>query len=110
LLGVRVFLRARYRAILTELEAAVDPVARAERCREEQARLERRPPALLEIRVKNVGRIREQVRPQVLANVRRSELRKVVEDLRLRIAPGEVRVRLREADLREIPHQLGPRE
>ena len=60
--------------------------------------------------MKNVRRIREQVRAQVLADVCSSQLGKVFLELALRRAPREVGVRLREARLREIPHDLRPCE
>ncbi len=63
------------RAAFAQLEAAVDAVARAERRREHEPRLERRPTAVLQVRVQDVGRVREQVRPEILAHVGRRRAR-----------------------------------
>ena len=60
---------------LAQLEAAVDAVAGAERRREQQPRLERRPPAVLQVGVQDVGRVGEQVRPEVLAHLAWSSAR-----------------------------------
>ena len=72
LLRVGVLLGAGHRLRLAQLEAAVDAVARAERRRQQQPRLERRTAAVLQVGVQDVGRVREQVRPQVLARPRSS--------------------------------------
>src|SRR5207248_8023930 len=55
-------------------------------------------------------RVREQVRPQVLAYFALRELGEVVDELGFRVSPGEVRIRLREAGFRQVPHQRWPRE
>ena len=60
--------------------------------------------------MEDVGRVREQVRPQVFAHVGAGQLREVLDDLILRVAPREVRVRLRESRLREMAHHFRARE
>src|SRR5439155_19789439 len=85
------------RARLAQLEPAVNAVARAERRRKNQTRLERGTAAVLQIGVQDVRRVREQVRPQVLAHFALRELGEVVDELGFRVSPGEVRIRLREA-------------
>ena len=111
LLRVRVFLRARSGGpVLGQLEPAVHAVARAQRRRQQQPRLERALAAVLQVRVQDVGRVDEQVRTQVLARLGLGQLGEVVADLRLAVAPREVRVRLREAGLGQIAHQPRPRE
>ena len=111
LLRVEVLLAARlHRDVLAELEAAVDAVAGAERRREHQADLECRQSAMLQELVQDVRRIGEQVRAEVLVHVRLRQLGEVLVQLRLRVAPREVGVRLREAELGEVAHHLRPGE
>src|SRR5262245_9269483 len=100
LLRVPVILRARERVADAELEGrTVDPVAAHQRGGEDQPDLERRAAARLEVLVQDVGRVREEVRSHVLADRGLRELGEVLGQLRLRVAPGEVGVRLREARL-----------
>ena len=65
---------------------------------------------MLQVLVEDVGRIREQIRPHVFANIRLCQLSEVLRQFLFRVAPREVRIRLREPHLREIAHHLGPRE
>ena len=94
--------------VLERLVARVDPVARRERRREHEPALERGPPALLQGRVEDVRRVRPQVRPEERRPL--AELLDELDELRLRVLPGEVRVRLREAGLGEQGHHRRTRE
>ena len=76
--------------VLTQLEAAVDPVVGGERGRQNQPDLERWPATVLQILVKDVGGIREEVRTQILADVRLRELGQVCAQLCRRIPPREI--------------------
>ena len=58
--------------------------------------------------MEDVGRVREEVRPVVLVPV--EDLPHQLLELGLRVLPREVRVRLREAGLRERRHHRRPRE
>ena len=98
------------RHILAELEAAVDPVEREECTREQQARAERRPPAVDEIFTQNVGRVGEQIAAEVVDHWRLRELLEVLPQVPRLVLPREVRVRHRETELRQGRHPLGPRE
>ena len=112
LLGVQVLLRALADGdVLEVLEARVDPVARAERRGQHEPRLERRPAAVLEVGVQDVGRVGEEVRAEVLLLAGVGELRDVLGQLLARVLPGEVGVGLAEADLAEVAHHraLGER-
>ena len=72
LLRVEVLLAARpHRDVLEVLVAGVHPVARRQRRGEHEPRLERRPPAALEVLVEDVGRVREEVRPEELRQLER---------------------------------------
>ena len=56
--------------VLAALEAGVDAVARRQRRGEDEPRLERRAAALLQVRVEDVGRVGEEVRPEGLGQSR----------------------------------------
>ena len=112
LLGVQVLLRARPDGdVLEVLVAGVDPVARAERRRQHEPRLERRPAAVLEVLVQDVGRVGEEVGPEVLLLAGVGQLGDVLGQLPARVLPGEVGVGLAEADLAQMAHHraLGER-
>src|SRR5207249_10626106 len=66
LLRVEVLLGSMFHGhVLTELEAAVDAIAGGERRRENEADLERRAPAGLQVVVEDVRRVRKEIRPHV---------------------------------------------
>src|SRR5687768_1349765 len=92
--------------VLTEFEAAVDAVCRCQGGGQNEPDLERRSPARLQVLVQDVGGIREEVRPHELLQVGLRELGEVLAQLGRAVAPGEVGVRLIEAGLCEMPHQL----
>ena len=78
-LGIQVLLAAfTHRHVLAQLEAAVDAVAGAQRRRQHEARLERRRSASLQVLVQDVGGVREEVRPHVLADLGLRQLGEVV--------------------------------
>ena len=111
LLRVQVLLAARLdRHVLAELEAAVDAVERRQRRGEHEPHAERGPAARLQVLVQDVRRVREEVRPEVLRHLGLRELGQVLAAAPPRVPPGEVRVGLREAELRERLHPLRPRE
>jgi hypothetical protein len=60
--------------------------------------------------MQDVGSVRPQVGPEILPHLRLTQLMKIVDELVLRVAPGEVSVRLTEAELGQSVHDLGPRE
>ena len=60
--------------------------------------------------MEDVGRVGEEVRPEVLRQLRAREVRHVRGQLGLRVAPREVRVGLAEAGLREQRHHRRARE
>src|SRR5687768_739511 len=88
----------------------VDAVARTERRRQDEARHECGPAAVLELLSQNIRRIGPEVRAKVFANVRLRQLSEVLRELRLRGAPGKIIVGLRKAKLREPQHHFWPRE
>ena len=104
LLRVEVLLAARLDGhVLEELEAGVHAPARRPGRGDRRADLERRRAAVLQVGVQDVGGVDEEVRPhQVVGLV--GELAEVLLDLPLRVAPGEVRVGLVEADRPEAAH------
>ena len=107
LLGIEIFLAAaRHRPVLAQLEAAVNAIGRAQRRRQHQPDLEGRPAPTLQILGQDVRRIDEEIGAQVLAHVGLRELGEILGDLRLGVPPGEVRIRLREPDLRQMAHHL----
>src|SRR3954454_6281920 len=69
-LRVQIFLAAwRSRCVLAKLvRRTVDPVARAQRGRQNQADHKRRPTSELEIFSKNVGSVRPKIRTEVLSH------------------------------------------
>ena len=109
LLAVEVLLAPVESGVLAQLPSGVDPVRARQRRREHRADHERRPAVVEVVRV-DVRRVRERVRPEVLAHLRLRELAEVLAQLPGRLAPGEVRVALGEADLRQQPHHLRLRE
>ncbi len=112
LLRIEVLLApGRDRRVLAELERRpVDPVRRGEGGRQHEAQLERRMAAVLQELVQDVRRVRPHVRAEVLADRAAGQLREVVHQLVLRVAPREVRVRLAEAGLGQPVHHLGSGE
>ena len=112
LLRVEILLRPwPHGHVLTQLEAAVDAVAGRQRRGENQPHLERRPSAVSAgtrggcpaCSAKKFGRMYS-CSSVVVSSVRYSR------SSCARVAPGEIRVGLREARLREISHHLRPGE
>jgi hypothetical protein len=60
--------------------------------------------------VQDVGRVGEEVRAEVVGELGLGQLGEVLLQLVFGVAPREVRVGLREAELGETAHHLGPRE
>src|ERR1700704_1464538 len=97
LLGVQVFLRTGIAsACLAELERRpVDAVARAGGGSENEARHKRRAPAALQVLGQDVGGVGPKVWPEVFTNRRLRQLGEVLPELRGRVGPREIGVRLR---------------
>ena len=94
---------------LAQLPAGVDAVGARQCGRQHAADHERRPPVVEVVRV-DVRSVGEQVAAEVVAHLALGQLGEVVADLSRSVAPGEVRVLLREADLRQLTHHLRLRE
>ena len=104
-----IFLLAGHRRALGDLEAVVHAPDARQRRGERAAHDETRRTAGLEIVRVDVRRVGEEVRPVILAHLAH-QLGDVLDELLLRVAPGEVGVGLLEADLRELLHHLRPGE
>src|SRR6266478_6294610 len=66
-LGIEVLFPARYRLVFEQLEAIVDAVARGQRGREHEARLEHPRLAGLQVEGKNVRRVDEEIGAEIFA-------------------------------------------
>src|SRR5215472_13487413 len=112
LLGVEVLLAARLaRHVLAQLVGrAIDAVVSAQRRGEHEPDLESGPAASLQVFVENVRRIRPGVGTEVLPPLGSAKLGEVFGELVFRVAPGEVRVRLAEAELCQPMHHARPSE
>ena len=112
LLRVEILFAAGFaRRILEELECRpVDPVIRAQRRGEQEPRTERGSAVVLQVLRQDVGRVRPHVGPEIVLPGSAGKLVEVLHQLVFRVAPREVRVRLREAELRETMHDLRSRE
>ena len=64
-LGMEVFLAARDRGVLAELEPVIDAVGRRQGRRQRQPDAERRPAAFLQVLRQYVRRVGEEVRPEI---------------------------------------------
>ena len=96
--------------VLDQLVAVVDAVGRGERSGERETHLECGASAELEDVRQDVVGVGEEVRAHVLARLLLRELSEVLDDLRLLVAPGEVRVGLVKADLSQALHDARPGE
>ena len=111
LLVVDVLLDAGARDVLEELVGgAVDAVARRQRGGEDEPLHERRAPAPLQMLGQDVGRVGPEVGPEVFAQLALRQLAQILGELPLGRAPREVGVRLREAGLGQLLHDLRARE
>src|SRR5690606_705162 len=66
----------------------------------------RRPPPMHEVIVEDVGRIRPEIRAKEVGDIRLVELATIFDELVLCVSPGEVRVGIVEAKLRQMIHDL----
>ncbi len=99
------------RRAFEELERrAVDPVVGRQRRGKHEPRHERRAPAVLQILGQDVRRVRPAIGAEVIAPGAVREFGEIGDELRFRVAPREVRIRLREAEFREAMHHLRSRE
>src|SRR5580704_17985925 len=96
---VEVLLAPGDRLVLAQLEAVIDAVGRRQRAGQHQADAERRPAAFLQKKRQYVGRVGEEVRPQIFLARPLRQLAQIFGQFGLRIAPGEVAVGLGEAGL-----------
>ena len=111
-LGVQILFAPGFSgAVFDELEGrSINPVTGAQSGCQDQSRYEGLPAAELEVLCQYVGSVRPQAGPKELPHFRLGKVREVFCDLRLGVSPGEVRVRLREAQFRQLVHYLGARE
>ena len=100
---------ARRRPTVLE-RRTVDAVVTRQRGRQHEPCHERRPAADLQRLGQNIGRIRPEIGSEEFAHRAAVQLREVLCQLLLRIPPCKVRVRLREAKLRQPVHHFWPRE
>ena len=97
--------------MLLQLEdRPVNPVVGAQRGGEHQAGEEGRTPAALELLGQDVGRVRPEVRAEVVGDIGLGELVHVALELPFRRAPGEVGVGLGESQLGQLLHHPGSSE
>jgi hypothetical protein len=109
-LGIDVLLPPSQCAGLAKLEAVVHPPEPRERACERRADQERRPSAGLEKEGIDVRRVDEEMRAEEIRHRLFGKLREIRGELIFGVAPCEIRVRLREPDLRQPVHHRRPRE
>src|SRR5215510_88649 len=110
LVGVEIFLLSGYRLVLQELETVVDAVIARKRGGQRHSRLEDPWFAALEMERQDVGRIDEEIRPEIFAFGITGDLAQVGLQFLLARAPSEVGVGLAEAELGERIHDFGSGE
>src|SRR5690606_2858273 len=110
LFGVEIFFLTRQRAAFTKLEATIDAIVSSEHCSEHQPHLKARSAAGLQIDRVDVGRVDEEIWAIEFARLCARELCEIVGQLRLGVAPREVGIGLREAELSQPLHHLRTRE
>ena len=112
LLRVQVLFPARsQRTVFAQLEGRpVDAIAGTQGGRQDEARDEGRAPAELQVLRQDIRRVGPEVRAEELAHLGLRQLGQVLGQLPLGVAPGEVVVRLREAELGQAVQHLGPGE
>ncbi len=110
LLGVEIFLAVRQCGCFAEFETAIHAPQSRQRCRQRRADHKTRAARRLQMTRIDIGRIDEEIRPVMFARVALRKLGQILGEIALRFAPREIRVRLREADLREPVHHARPRE
>src|SRR5215475_1901366 len=110
LLGVKVFLLSGYRFVLQQLETVVNAVIARQRGGKRHPRLEDPGLAALQMERQDVGRIDEEIGPEIFAFGIIGNLAQIGLQLLLARAPSEVGVGLIEAELGERLHHLGSRE
>src|SRR5690606_40281655 len=106
LLRVEIFFLSRYGAGLTNLKAIINPVV-SRKCRcEDKPSAETSAAALLQEPWVDVGRIDEEVRPHGLPVRPLRQFAEILFQFRLGVAPGEIRIGLGEAQLRQPSHDF----
>src|SRR5712692_1754659 len=110
LLGVKVFLLSGYRFVLQQFETVVDAVTARQRGGKRHPRLEDPGLAALQMERQDVGRIDEEIGPEIFAFGIAGDLAHVGLQFLLARAPSEVGVGLAEAELGERLHDLGSGE
>src|SRR3954465_15934675 len=110
LLRIAVLFAARVTWLVLEQfkRGPIDAVARTERRCEHEAATRGGPAAELQVLGQDIGRVRPKIGAEVVGHRRARDLGQVLLDLPARVAPCEVRVRLRKAKLREAVHHLRP--
>src|SRR5215813_2381469 len=109
-LGIKVFLLSWYRFVLQQLETVVDAVIARQRGGERYPRLEDPGLAALQMEGQDVGRIDEEIGPEIFAFGITGDLAQVGLQFLLARAPSEVGVGLAEAELGERLHNFGSGE
>src|SRR6201982_502777 len=110
LLGIQVLFAIRDRYIFTKLKTAVNTVGRREGCCQKCADQKSWTPAGLKKKRQNSRGIGKKITTEVILHLGRAELGQVLGKLRLRIAPGEISVGLRESGLSQCLHHFRPGE
>src|SRR5215475_2513290 len=110
LVRVEIFLLSSYRFVLQQLETIVNAVITRKRGGQRHSRLEDPWFAALQMERKDVGRIDEEIRPEIFAFGITSDLAQVGLQFLLAGAPSEVGVGLAEAELGECLHDFGSGE
>src|SRR5262244_2499696 len=110
LLGVKVFLLSGYRFVLQQLETVINAVIARQRGGKRHPRLEDPGLAALQMERQDVGRIDEEIGPEIFAFGITGDLAQVGLQFLLARAPSEVGVGLAEAELGECLHHLGAGE
>ena len=109
-LRIQIFLAARQGRRLAKLEAGIHAPQAGQRRRQRGANEKAGPTrGLQEIRI-DIGRVDEKMRAEEFPDFGGRQLGEIVGELLLGVAPGEVGVGLREADLGQAVHHLRPRE
>src|SRR5947208_4225243 len=107
---MEILLTPRDWSILAQLKPVVDAIDRRQGGGQYETNAESRPAALLQEHRQNVWRIGEKVRAKIFLGRIRRKLCQILDQLRFRVAPGEISVGLGEAGFRQCSHHLGPGE
>src|SRR6266403_1682341 len=110
LLGIQVLFAIRNRYIFTKLKTAVDTVGGREGCCQKCADQKSWTSTGLKKNRQNIRGIGKKIATEVKLHLGRAELGEVLGKLRLRVAPGEISVGLRESGFSQCLHHFRPGE